>query len=365
MVRRSGAAAVGRDGGPTLRDVAEHAGVSIATVSRVLGGTYPTAAATRAKVMDAVQELDYVANAQARALAGAGAKTVAILLSSIGNEFAAGVAQGVEEQAVREGRICLVASTGGNAERELAIVRLMREQRTDAVILVGTVVADQEYRSRMSRYAHSLAAAGSRLVLIGRPPLSPDVPAIAVEYDNTGGAYAATSHLLSQGHDRILYLGHHAGQTTFEIRLDGYRRALTDHRVPYDESLVVPGWVGRANGYRMMSERLATGPADFTAVFAADDLTAAGALRALRERGLRVPDDLSMVGYNDLPVAADLCLTTVHVPKEKLGRTAIRLALHERDTRSPGPVAIRRVLGTHLVVRDSVRPRAAVRGAGS
>jgi LacI family transcriptional regulator len=328
----------------------------MSTVSRVLGGGYPTAAKTKQKVLRAVEELDYVANSQARALAGGGAKTVAVLIKSVTTQYQAHIAEGVEEQAVAEGRLSLVCATGQDPERELAYVQLMREQRAGVVVLVGTVVADDAYDARMRQYAQSLAASGSRLALVGRPPLAADVPAVVVEFDNEGGAYAATNHLLSQGHERILYLGKQPGQTTAETRLAGHLRALANYRVDDDESLIVEGRFGRLPGYQMMRDRLDAGPFDFTAVFAGDDLAAAGAIQAMREHGLRVPDDVSMVGYDDLEVAADLGLTTVHIPHEELGRTAVRLALHSGDARSEGARLIHRKLATQLVIRDSVRP---------
>lgn len=342
----------------TLREVAERAGVSMSTVSRVLGGTYPTAPATQAKVMRAARELDYVANAQARALAGGGIQAVAVLVTSVTSEFHAYVVKGIEEQATEEGRVCLIGVTGRDAQREAALVQMMREQRAPAVFLVGGAVVDEHYQTRMTQSAHALAAAGSRLVLVGRPPLTPDVPVIAVDYDNAGGAYGAISYLLSQGHRRILYLGVGPPHTTFQARLEGYRRALTDHGVGVDESLVVHGWPGRPLGYQTVRDRVAhgAGELDFTAIFAVDDETAVGARSALLEQGLRIPDDVSLVGYNDMPIAADLGLTTVHIPNEELGRTAARLAFHSDDARGNGPVAIHRVLGTHLVIRDSVRP---------
>jgi LacI family transcriptional regulator len=180
------------------------------------------------------------------------------------------------------------------------------------------------------------------------------VPALVVEYDNTGGAYAITSHLLSAGHRRILFLGRHEGYTTSDSRITGYRNALADHRVPHDPGLEVDGTMERSEGYRMIRERLAAGPPDFTAVFAGNDLIAAGARQALREHGLRVPDDISMVGFDDLPPSADIDLTTVHVPHEELGRTAVRLALERgQDKAAPGRHVL---LGTHIIVRDSVRP---------
>jgi LacI family transcriptional regulator len=215
----------------TIREVADRAGVSVATVSRILSGNYPASPATRGRVMRAVKELDYVANAHARALAGNPSKSVAIVLNSVISPHYAHVAQGVQTQAAAEGRLCLIGTTGGDPERELAMVKFMREQHAEAVILVGNVMADETYRTRMSEYAHGLAAVGSRLVLCGRPPLGPDVPAIAVQYDNVGGAFAATGHLLSAGHERILCLGSRPGYTTAESRLAGYRNALAAHRV--------------------------------------------------------------------------------------------------------------------------------------
>ncbi|MFC6022123.1 LacI family DNA-binding transcriptional regulator [Plantactinospora solaniradicis] len=334
--------------------MADRAGVSVATVSRILTGSYPASPATRARVMRAVKELDYVANAHARALAGTPSKSVAIVLNSVISPHYAHVAQGVEAQAASEGRLCLIGTTGGDPEREFAMVKFMREQHAEAVILVGNVVADEKYRQRMSQYARALAAIGSRLVLCGRPPLGPDVPAVVVEYDHAGGAFAATSHLLSAGHERILFLGHRPGYTTADGRLAGYRRALAAHRVPHDPTLEVEGTMEWHEGYRMMQQRLAAGSPDFTAVFCVNDLIAGGAHRALVERGLRVPDDVSMVGFDDLPPSLDLNLTTVHLPHEEVGRTAVRLAL-EHEARGGTPAHV--VLGTHLVVRNSVRPR--------
>ncbi|WP_311203311.1 LacI family DNA-binding transcriptional regulator [Streptomyces gossypii] len=333
--------------------MAERAGVSVATVSRILSGTYPSAPTTRGRVLRAVRELDYVANARARGLAGGQAKSVAIVVNSVISPHYAHVAQGVQDEAAREGRLCLVGTTGGDADRELATVQLMREEHAEAVILVGNIVVDDAYHERMAGYARALAAAGSQLVLCGRPPLGPDVPAIVVEYDNTAGAHAVTSHLLSAGHERILFLGRRAGYTTPDSRVAGYRAALAAYRVPHDPGLEVDGRMDRQEGYRMMRARLDEGPRDFTAVFACNDLIAAGARQALREQGLRIPDDISLAGFDDLPSAADIDLTTVHVPHEELGRTAVRLALHSE---TPGTVQ-HVMLGTHIVVRDSVRRR--------
>ncbi|MYW64611.1 substrate-binding domain-containing protein [Streptomyces sp. SID8379] len=339
----------------TIRDVAARAGVSVATVSRVLAGTYPTSAASRAKVLRAAKDLDYVANAHARALAGAGRKTIAVLMLDVVSSFYAAVAQGVEMEAARHERLTLVASTGADPARELALVQMMREQAAEAVVLVGGVVEDDEYRARMARYAQSLAAAGSRLVLCGRPAPAPDVPALVVEYDNEAGAHAITSHLLGAGHRRIAMIGYQPGNTTGEGRVRGCLRALADHGVPRSDVLLHDIGFGQNNGDRAIRELLdkCDGRPDFTAVVAGDDRVAAAVVKALAEYGLRVPDDISVVGYNDDPVAADMTpgLTTVHIPGEELGRTAVRLALGG----SARTGQQRHLLGTHIVVRDSVR----------
>jgi LacI family transcriptional regulator len=337
----------------TIRDVAKAAGVSIATVSRILGGTYPSAPATRTRVMRAVRELNYVANTHARALAGISTKNVAVIVNSVVSPFYAHVAQAVETQAAQEGRLCLISTTGGDLRRELAAVKLMLEEHAEAVVLVGNVVDNDEYRKRVTEYARALSSVGSQLVLCGRPPIGPDVPAVVVEYDNTGGARAATGHLLSAGHRRILYLGHKAGYTTSDGRVAGYRDALAAYGVEHDPSLEVPTTgMERHEGYRLMRDRLRR-DVDFTAVFAANDLLAAGARQALLEHGLRIPADISLMGYDDLPPAADIGLTTVHLPHDELGRTAVRLALRrDRDE----AIDDRVVLGTHVVVRDTVRP---------
>ncbi|NDL57195.1 LacI family DNA-binding transcriptional regulator [Phytoactinopolyspora mesophila] len=337
----------------TVKDVAARAGVSPATVSRVLGGTYPVAASTRTRVMRAVRELDYVANAQARALKGATSKTIAFVVNDVTGPFFAHVAQGVEKQATEEGRLCLVCTTHDDTARELAVIDLMREQSADAVILVGGGIETDEYRDRMVHLAHSLDKAGSRLVLCGRPSLGDDVPATVVEYDNEGGAYSMTSHLLSQGHRKIAYLGAHTSLTTTTARINGFTRAHTDMGLEVDSELIIEGRFLHSFGLTATRRLLAERP-DVTAIFAATDMVAAGVLQALRQSDVRCPEDISVVGYDDVPFASDLypALTTVHIPTDELGRTAVRLAIHRDEYAHNQHV----VLGTHIVVRDSVAP---------
>lgn len=334
----------------TIRDVARRAGVSVATASRVLSeSSYPVSERMRVKVLRAVQEMDYVVNAHARALSGVRPKMVAMVSGSMSSPFYSDIAAGVTEAAAEADRLCMYASSQGDADAELAIVSMMREQQADAVILIGGVVPTEAYAARMTRYAESLAATGSRLVLCGRPGLDSDIGEYVVSYDNGDGAFAITSHLASQGHRRILNLAGIDGNTTAVDRVVGYQRALASHGIDEDPGLIVYGGFNRESGYQRMRRRLEHSR-DFTAVFCADDTVAAGAMRALSETGLRVPRDVSVVGYNDCSPAPDLTpsLTTVHIPAHELGRSAVKLALAD------DPIDRQLLLGTHIVLRDSV-----------
>ncbi|MGV9279410.1 LacI family DNA-binding transcriptional regulator [Streptomyces sp. NPDC003730] len=345
----------------TVTDVARLAGVSTATVSRVLNRNYPVARTTRERVEAAMRELGYVVNAHARALAGVSNRTVGIIVNEVVDPFYAYIARGVEREATLGGRLCLVCCTQGDPQRELAFVELMHERRADAVIVVGGSVSDRTYTAELARRARELDADGSKLVLCGRPPLGDGVPTASVEYDNEGGAFAITDHLLNQGHERILYLGGPERLSTTRDRLAGHRRALALRGVAADPDLVHPGAFSRSFGYRKLAELLRDGPG-FTAVFAANDMVAAGAAQALEEASLKVPGDVSLVGYDDIPVAQEMRprLTTVHVPLEEMGRQAVRLAVpgdDEDDWRGDTTGTLR--LGTHIVVRESVAPRRA------
>ncbi|MFD4530949.1 LacI family DNA-binding transcriptional regulator [Kitasatospora sp. NPDC058397] len=336
-----------------MNDVAALAGVSMATVSRVLAGDYPVAGATRERVLRAVRDLDYVVNAQARALAGRRSRTVAILLGNLAAPFHNRVAHGVERQAVDEGCLCLVAATDDDPDRELTLVEEMRARDVEAVVLVGGVEDSPGYRTRIARLAGILDEAGSRLVLCGRPAPGEELPLTAVHYDNAGGARAAVDHLLTLGHRRILFLGGPAATTTTRERLAGHQAALAAQGLGHPAELTVEGCHTRDGARAWLRRRLAQGPPDFSAVFAHDDDVAAVVLTVLREHGISVPEQVSVIGFNDLPGAEDLRpgLTTVRIPHLDLGRTALRLALHR-----PGPEPQRAVLATELVPRGSTGP---------
>lgn len=351
--KRTDAQHTARERPSTIRDVAQKAGVSVATVSRTLAGNYPVSDEARTRVMAAVKSLHYVVNVHAKALSGRVAGPVALVIKDITGPSLAHVAAGVEQEAADRGRLSLVCATQDDVTREDALVQLMREQHAAAVLLVGGVVPDAAYGRRMTGYARALDAAGSRLVLVGRPAPAPDLPVTVVDYDNRGGAFQAVSHLLASGHRRVLFLGGETGLSSGDERRAGYRDALLAHGVDHVGELDTEGTYTRASGHARTRDAL-RGGLEFTALFAASDMVALGALAALREAGIAVPDDVSVVGFDDVPFATDLTpsLTTVRVPYEELGRTAVRLALEREGSFGREDHVI---LGTQLVIRQSVR----------
>jgi len=348
----------------TLADVAARARVSPATVSRVLNGNYPVAASTRERVLRAVDDLDYVLNGQASALAAATSDLVGILVNDIADPFfgiMAGAAQteigGPGDGSGRAGgeKLAVVCNTGGSPARELTYLTLLQRQRAAAVVLTGGAVEDPEHQTAMAAKLAKLAEAGTRVVLCGRPPL-PDGAAVvaALAFDNQGGAQRLTKHLLSLGHRRIGYVAGPLERTTTRHRLAGHREAMRGAGAAGDEDrLTVHGSYDRGSGYDATVELLRREPA-ITAVVAANDTVALGAAAAIRDRGLRIPEDISVAGFDDLPFSVDVvpALTTVRLPLFEAGARAGRLALGKEDP-PPGGIAL---IPAELMVRGSTAP---------
>jgi LacI family transcriptional regulator len=329
-----------------ITDVARRAGVSTATVSRVLNRNYPVSDGVRQRVLEAVRDLGYVANAHARALLTSTSGTVGVILHDVSDPYFAEIVRGIQEVAAREDRLVVICNSLREPAREIAYIEMLRAHRVDAIIMAGGHILDDEYLMALREQALQLRAQGSRLVLCGRHPVRAD----AVVPHNTAGAARLARHLLDLGHRRIAHVTGPANLSTTQDRIDGYLGALASYAVEADPALLVTGDFTREGGYEAVERLLAAGT-DFTAVCAANDLTAVGVLVCLRDHGLRVPDDVSVAGFDDLPVARDVtpALTTIRVPMAEMGRQSMRLAL--RDANAPYELVR---LETELVVRQSV-----------
>ncbi|MER5503230.1 MULTISPECIES: LacI family DNA-binding transcriptional regulator [unclassified Streptomyces] len=360
----------------TLADVAARARVSPATVSRVLNGNYPVAASTRERVLRAVDELDYVLNGPASSLAAATSDLVGILVNDIADPFfgiMAGAAQteigGPGDGSGRAGgeKLAVICNTGGSPERELTYLTLLQRQRAAAVVLTGGAVEDPAHRAATSAKLTRLADAGTRVVLCGRPPLPDNEAVVAtLAFDNRGGGRRLTEHLLALGHRRIGYVAGPSERTTTRHRLEGHLEAMraaglvgdgagagTYPPGGYAERLVVHGPYDRRSGYDATVELLRREP-EVTAVVAANDTVALGASAAIRDRGLRIPEDVSVAGFDDLPFSVDAvpALTTVRLPLFEAGARAGRLAMG-KEAPPPGGIA---TIPAELMVRGSTAP---------
>lgn len=346
----------------TLADVAARAQVSPATVSRVLNGNYPVAAATRERVLRAVNDLDYVLNGPASSLAAATSDLVGILVNDIADPFFGIMAGAVQSEIGGPGgraggeRMAVVCNTGGSPERELTYLTLLQRQRAAAVVLTGGALEDPAHAAAMSAKLARLADAGTRIVLCGRPPLADsDAVAATLTFDNRSGGRRLTEHLLTLGHRRIGYVAGPMERTTTRHRLEGHRAALaaSDTGKGDQDELTVHGPYTRRSGYEATLELLRRDP-DLTAIVAANDTVALGASAALRDQGLRIPQDISVAGFDDLPFAIDAvpALTTVRLPLHEAGARAGRLATGAEEA-PPGGVA---TIGAELMVRGSTAP---------
>lgn len=302
---------------PTIYDVARTAGVSTATVSRALNGTGQIAPATRASIAAAVEQLGYRPNTIARSLVTNSTRTIAFLLPDITNPFYAALASGIQRLALQREHTMLLCTTDGDPEQEEMYLNLLRSKQVDGALVDGLVLPSD-------RIAHFVAD-GFPIVCLDRDIDSTAVPLVQV--DNRRGARLAVEHLLELGHTRI---AHVTGAKTriAEERLGGYRRALLDAGVEPDPALVAEGDFTERGG-AAAARALLGSKAVFTAVFAANDLSAVGVLNALAAAGRRVPADVSVVGFDDLPLSGFTAppLTTVHQPAEEIARRATELLL--------------------------------------
>jgi LacI family transcriptional regulator len=338
----------GRVGGAvTIRHVARRAGVSTATVSRALAGSGPVRAAVAARVRASARALGYEPNRIARSLRVRSTRLAGVLIPDVQNPFFTAVVRGVEDVLQAGGFTLLLGHSDDHPERERACLATLRAEGAAGVVLVPGLDA-QAYRAMVRR--------GLALVAIDRAPDGLEVDRVTVA--NLEGARRAVAHLVSLGHRRIGLVGGPAGLSTAAERRLGYERALAEAGLRRAACLVAEGDF-RAPGGRAAMERLLAAAAPPTAVFVTNDLMTLGAYEALRARGLRVPRDVALVGFDDAPWAEWLHppLTTVAQPAYELGATAARLLLERLgEPRRPAQSV---VLETRLVVRASCGARPA------
>lgn len=334
---------------PTLKDVAEHAGVSLATASRALSGDHPMTDGTRDRVLAAVEALGYRRIRRGRH----SEPQVAIVASTLGHLVIASAVAGVEDASAHAGRTCTISVTQADLDRELAILEALTDDaRVGAVIVIGGVYPDQRWHSTVASVAARMQDRDVPLLFCGRGVEGLATPGLTVlDYDSAGGAAAAVGVLVGRGHRSIGVIRGPRGYSTSDARQRGVAQAFADHGLAAEPSRTVEGPLLPGTGQEGVRTLLEAHP-DITAIFAESDTLALGAIRGARQLGLDLPQDLSIVGFDDMRHVDALvpALTTVHMPFVELGRRAARLALGEEPGRMPAEV----VFGTHVVMRESV-----------
>src|SRR3982074_709650 len=329
----------------TVHDVARRAGVSTSTVSHVVNKPRFVSDEWRECVQAAMRELDYTPNAAARMLTTKRAHTIVWMRADVRSPFFASVARGVEDVAQEQGYTLVLCNSDESAWRETACLNALETRAVDGVFLAASVVAD-EHLSR-------LVQAGYPIVLVDRD--LPELGAPAVLLDNEGAAYSAVWHLITRGHRRIAMLSGRAAISTTTERVAGYRRALQEAGVEMDDRLVVSG-ASTSEGGVVAANAVLDVAEPPSAIFSGNNLMSIGALQAIANRGLLVPDDVALVGFDDFPFpwsdAFRPHLTTIAQPTYELGRRAAEI-LVQRLKRSGSASVERVVLDGKLVVRES------------
>lgn len=325
--------------------VAQRCGVSPSTVSRILNGTAVVSDEKRAAVEQAIADLGFVPNPVARGLAGGRSWSVGVVTQTIDSPFFGTALRGIEDEIDRTGYIALFVSGHWNTEEELRCIEALRARRVDGVIVLAGRLGDTALRT---------CARTMPVVVTGRLLKAPHL--FSLHFDNVSGAQLATEHLLQLGHRRIAFIAGVPGHADAVEREQGYRQALAAAGIAANENLILPGQFHEESG-RLAMEQLLLSRHRFSAVLAANDQMAFGAALALHQRGLRIPQDVSLVGFDDLATSTFALppLTTVHQPGYELGRLAaaamLQLLAGQKPTiEMPAP---------RLVVRESTsRPRA-------
>ncbi len=330
---------------PTMKDVARHAGVSVSTVSYVLNDSGPVAAERRARVLDAVRVLEYAPNESARNLKRQSASTIGLVVPDLTNQFFALVAEGVEQAASERSVLVVLCAPEATSRSESHHARLLRSQRLDGVIYLSSTGTSPATLLELTRLGP--------VVLVDEQLRGFDLPAVVS--DGRRGAREIARHVLDHGHERIAVIGGPTELWTAEQRLSGYREAFASTGRDPDEVPVFVGDYHMPSGVALAARALEGPPGRRpTALVCANDLMAIGALEHCKAAGLRVPEDVSIVGFDDVPVAALLTprLTTVRQPARDMGyRSATLLFELMRGEAAHGRPG---VFPVDLRLRDSV-----------
>jgi LacI family transcriptional regulator len=331
----------------TIKDVANRAEVSITTVSHVINKTRFVSQELVQRVQAAMEELNYQPNTLARSLRMGETKTIGLIVPDNSNPFFAEVSRIIEDISFEKGYGVFLCNSDGILEKEAAYIRMLIAKQVDGIIFIAAENTQENLTDLTHRNFH--------VVVVDRD--LPDSTIDVVLVNNELGGCEAVNYLLNLGHIRIACITGPSQLTPNAARVEGYRLALHKAGIPLREELVVPGDFRSLSGEKAM-ERLLQLDEPPTAVFACNDLMAIGALRALRNHNLRVPEDISVIGFDDIPTSGEVtpALTTIAQPIAKLSTCAAELLIKRIQGDHKSEAAQRIILDTQLVIRDSCAP---------
>ncbi|MEN3612052.1 LacI family DNA-binding transcriptional regulator [Plantactinospora sp. ZYX-F-223] len=337
----------------TLADVARRAGVSPATASRIINGSpKPVTDALRERVLAAVEELQYVPNAHAQQLARNHRSAVGVIVHDVSDPYFAEITRGLQRVATEHGRLVIICNTYRDPDKELEYVELLRANQAAAIILAGSGYHDEQFTNTLDAKLRVYQSTGGHVAVIGRHEHSGH----AVIPANEAGGHLIGAELYGLGHTRIGVVAGPRHLTTTTDRLAGLRRAAREHGQKLTPRQIVYADFDRSGGTAATATLLDSYPG-VTAIVALNDSMAIGALALLRSRGIEVPGQISVVGFDDMPIAQDVtpALTTIRLPLADMGARAMTLALQP-----PEPLNTPQIehVAAELVRRESSGPPA-------
>lgn len=327
---------------PTIKDIAQEVGVSYATVSRALNNKYGVKPDTRQRIMEVARTQGYTPNAIARGLVKQETHSIGLIIPDISNPFFPQVAGGVEDTAKDRGYSVFLCNTNYESDRQAHYMQLLVEKRVDGIILASGFQPGEI----------SPTASAGAIPIVSLCARFDTLQNSFVVIDNERGGFIATRHLIEQGYASIGFIGTQSNGFSEGQRFKGYRLALEKFNLPYEERYTFAGDLKRETGHKIIQRVIAS--ADYPrALFVENDLMALGVIQGIKEAGLRVPEDIAVVGFDDIAFASfpEIGLTTVRQPKFEMGKLAATLLLDTITGVSATPR--KHVLEPELVVRTS------------
>ncbi|MDT8860802.1 LacI family transcriptional regulator [Alkalihalobacillus sp. MEB130] len=326
-----------------MRDVAKYAGVSVATVSRVLKGDDNVRQLTKEKVLKAVEELNYVPNTLARNLSNMQSKKILVVVPRVSNAVFSSIYHGIQNVVNEKGYQVILIETFNR--RDSSVPELIRDRTVEGAILLSAMMSEEEFAEKFKGLPVVLATDNLRERIQSTP---------SVSIDNVLAAEKAVHYLANLGHRCIAFLGSRSDSIGARERLEGYKNGLHQHGLKVDESLIFEGEWSLESGYHLANQMLFQKKLP-TAIFAASDNLAIGAISALSEQGVRIPEDISIVGFDNIAVSEYLtpALTTIEQPSVQIGEKAADMLLTILDHQLLEQMHVE--LNSKLIIRNSCR----------